>query len=389
MAKDNIELLLEGGEEDRGWIDFRRRPPETYISHFAEKLDAFVDLTTNRRGFSRAKRDYLLSEAMTRSDFPLLLGTVLDRSLIARYRVQAPDWRTYGRVGGVRDFRLADRFKIWGAESALERVNEKGEFRESALSEAKYSTQVFKYGRVVDFAWETLVNDDLGAFTAIPDRFARAAARLEWRVATSAFVASTGPHTGLFGAPIVDVDGVSVTNLGALPLTMDNLATTWTAFTKLVDAEGEPIDVIGVHLVVPPALWLKARQIIQSAFQQVATGETAATVYIPVNNIVGQLPITLHLNQYLPIIDTSANRDRTWYMFANPADGPAFEVTFLDGFQAPQIVMKASDKASAGGGTLSPFEGDFHSDNVKYRVRHIIGATRLDPRFAYAQVSPT
>jgi hypothetical protein len=60
---------------------------------------------------------------------------------------------------------------------------------------------------------------------------------------------------------------------------------------------------------------------------------------------------------------------------------------FLRGYEAPEIVMKASDKITAGGGQLSPFSGDFDTDDIKYRVRAVMGGSRLDPRFAYAQVS--
>jgi len=61
---------------------------------------------------------------------------------------------------------------------------------------------------------------------------------------------------------------------------------------------------------------------------------------------------------------------------------------FLTGHEAPEIVMKASDKVTPSGAPLSAFSGDFATDNVFYRVRHVLGGTQLDPRFAYAQVGP-
>ena len=45
--------------------------------------------------------------------------------------------------------------------------------------------------------------------------------------------------------------------------------------------------------------------------------------------------------------------------------------------------MKASDKVTLGGGAINPLSGDFASDNVFYRVRHVFGVTKLDWRATY------
>jgi hypothetical protein len=58
----------------------------------------------------------------------------------------------------------------------------------------------------------------------------------------------------------------------------------------------------------------------------------------------------------------------------------------LAGHEAPEVCMKASDKISMGGGAISPFEGDFDTDDIKYRVRVVHGGWQLDPRYCYAQV---
>jgi hypothetical protein len=59
---------------------------------------------------------------------------------------------------------------------------------------------------------------------------------------------------------------------------------------------------------------------------------------------------------------------------------------YLLGHETPEICMKASDKVSVTGSPLSPFSGDFATDNIFYRVRIVCGGTQLDPRMTYAQV---
>ncbi len=94
------------------------------------------------------------------------------------------------------------------------------------------------------------------------------------------------------------------------------------------------------------------------------------------------------MNPLLPVIDVSANRWMTCYLFADPSDGVAIQLDQLRGYEAPEICMKASDKVMPGGGAeMSPFSGDFATDNIFYRVRDVHGGTRVDRRFCYAQVS--
>jgi hypothetical protein len=207
---------------------------------------------------------------------------------------------------------------------------------------------------------------------------------------TDLFVSAAGPDVGLFGAPIAAPTtpaGANVTNLGALPLSIVNLETTLGLMATQVDANGRPLGIRGAHLVVPPTLEMRARQILTSAYVS-WTNVVAAVVEMPTANVMSQLGIQLHVNPMIPVIDTSGNRWMTWYVFADPAEGKAMQMDFRRGYEDPEICMKASDKVAVGGaGPLSPFSGDFATDNIFYRVRDVHGGARLDPRFCYAQVS--
>jgi len=94
--------------------------------------------------------------------------------------------------------------------------------------------------------------------------------------------------------------------------------------------------------------------------------------------------LQLHIDPYLPIVDTTKG-NATWYVFADPSQGAAMEYAYLRGHETPEICMKNSDKVTAAGGGLSPFSGDFATDDILYRVRDVFGSGQLDPRFAYAQ----
>jgi hypothetical protein len=57
-------------------------------------------------------------------------------------------------------------------------------------------------------------------------------------------------------------------------------------------------------------------------------------------------------------------------------------MNFLAGHESPEVVMKSPNKITLGGGLNNPTEGDFESDSMQWRVRHILGGTQVDPRYA-------
>ncbi|MBN1629632.1 MAG: Mu-like prophage major head subunit gpT family protein [Thermoleophilia bacterium] len=374
------------------WAGYK---PVSAVPLSEAKIKTTLDLLTNARKVPTHRWRYELQEAITTSDFPQLFGQVLDRQLLGRYRAVTPEWRSYLPTGTLPDFRVVQLHKVQGNDTRLDRVAEKGEYPLAPMAEASYNRQVFKYGRQFDVSWESLINDALGAMSDIEERFAEAALLSEAWQATGLYCSAAGPNVGLFGAPIADVDGQNVTNQGVLPLSIQNLETTLALMAAQTDVNGRPLGIRGVHLVVTPAREMRARAILTSAFvQQVDTtggGTVAAQTYVPLPtaNVLPQVGLQLHVDPNLPIMDLTGNNNGTWYVFAQAQSNTAkaAQMDFLAGHTSPEICMKASNKVSSGGGVISPFEGDFETDDVFYRVRHCFGGCRLDPRYAYAQVS--
>ena len=350
------------------------------------KVAKLIDLLANKDRRPRNQHEYLLKEVITTSDFPTLFGVAIDREMLANWRANLGDWRAYTKVARLPNFNRHERHKVYGNDNLLPRVVEKGEYLVADVGTGAYYNQVRKYGRQFDISWESLINDSMGAFSDLAVRFATAAQRTVARTATGLYSSATGPNALLYGAPIADVDGQNVTNLGVLPLTIANLQTTLGLMAAQTDPNGEPISVRGVHLVVPTALEFQARSILTSALQQWTEVGAGGGIPVPTTNIVPQLGIQLHVDPYLSVVDVTAAGVTTWYVFAEPSQGAAIEMAFLSGYEDPEICMKASDKVALGSfAGMSPFSGDFATDNVFYRVRLVVGGTQLDPRYTYAQ----
>jgi hypothetical protein len=387
--KDFLEVMQEGEQ----LAEVRGRTSR--IEHFSEKLDKLVKLIINEKGYRLRMRNALLEEAATTSEFPLLFGTILDRQLLAKYQIAKPDWRTYIKVGTQADFRPQALHGVFGLQGGLNEVKPQSEYKQDAsMGEGRITVALAKYGRRWGMGWEIVINDDLGAFSDTAERLSNAAIRTEYREATKLIAAAAGGgHASLFGAPIAHpVDGKNVTNKfsgAATALSVTSLQDAVTKFRQFVDADGEPIMVEGFELVVPPALEITAMQILQSQLLLAAGGDGQANAKLqiqPNKNVLSAMSITLHVNPYLPIIDVSANKDKTWYLFAKLSSGAAAQMNFLRGHESPEIVMKNPNKLALSGGTTNPLEGDFESDSMEWRVRHILGGVQVDPRMAIVNV---
>jgi hypothetical protein len=338
-----------------------------YQARLAEAVTFIADVMAGRRPVSQ------LREAMTTSDFPYLFGDALDRQLLAAY--QAPlgpdyEWRDYCRIGTAPDFRTVKRFSLSGLTARLETVKEKGEYPLAALDETPYTYAVKKFGRLADVSWEAFVDDDLGAFKDIPNRFAQAAKNTEFYEFTNLWAA----NLTLFSA--------GHANLGHGVMSEANLIVGLGAMDAQTDPEGAPIMINKKYLVVPPQLQFAARKLVKSVTLVYAGGAGATPDSYPTINILALLNLEVRINPWLPLIDLT-HGTTGWYLFADKADGAAVEMGFLKGYEQPQIFMKSSNAQRVGGGEVTPFDGNFEDDDIWYKLRAVCGGTTLDYRYAY------
>ena len=378
-------LFEETIKEAAGYITNQERGVSIPKARIAEVADLIYNGVYRGETVAPHKREFLIREALTTADFPLLFGDVLDRQVLANYKAVDPVWKKFTRMSTNRDFKVSDRYAITGGDQQLARVAEKGEYLASNRTEAVFHLSLLKYGRQFDISWETLVNDDLGALKDTPNRFAMAAVRTEHRVLDTLWVHDTaGNHAAgnLYSAVAGEV------NLAVGLLTIANLEIGVSAMAAFRDANGEPIQNRAKYLVVPPALEYTGRQILTSA-TKVWSDNAAGPAAYPTNNVIAQQGLELIVDPYLPIIDLEKNPglgatgNTGWYLFADPKDIAAVEAAHMQGHERPELCMKASDKVTIGGGPINALSGDFATDNVFYRVRLVFGATKLDWRASY------
>lgn len=375
MVAERIFSRRDDGVRIRG----RRVDPnaEAFLSNLlAEAMD----------GSRRAR--YILEETMTTSDFPNLFGAILDRQVYGAYQLTPQTYANYVNVGQVRDFRTAERYVVNGGQGLLTTVKEMSPYPERSVSDAKYTIAAAKYGAKAAFSWESMINDDLNMLADMPTRLANAARNTEEWLATSLFVDASGPHASMFTSGNKNI----VTSNP--PLSISALQTAFTVLAAQTDADGNPIVITAVRLVVPPALQVVARNILNATQLQITDvaggGKPANTTASPVGEqrlIVDNWMrnnVGLDVNAFIPYIATTANGNASWFLFADVAGGqrPALTLAKLRGHEAPELFMRDPDAIRVGGGNVDPMQGSFDHDAIEYKLRHVLAGARIDAKMA-------
>jgi hypothetical protein len=320
-----------------------------------------------------------LQEAMTTSDFPYLFGDIIDRQMLASYQHMPVMWQSIAKRGRVRDFRTVDRFAVNGGEAVLSEVKETAEYPAASVSDARYQYQVKKYGKRLPFSWESFINDDLDALRDMPQRLANSARFSEERFVTDLFAGTTGPDGTFFAGGNNNI----VTSNPALSVA--GLTTAFTVLAAQVDTDGNPIYLGNVVLVVPPALKITANNILNATEILAADGggDGTGNNQLRVANWLKN-DVSVVVDPWLPIVSTT-NGNTSWYLFADPNVGrPAMEIGFLSGHETPELFMKSANATRVGGGAVDPMDGDFDTDSIDTKVRHVFGGVLLDPKSAVA-----
>lgn len=279
------------------------------------------------------------------SDFPLLLGNTVNRTLRDGYANAPQTWRPLGRQTTVPDFRAVTRAAL-GDIAALEEVKEHGEYKYGTLSEDGAPIKVAKFGKIIALTWETIVNDDLGALTRIPAALGAAAAATESNVVWALLLGNPNftDGTAFFHAS----HGNLAASGGAI--NTNTLAAARAAMRKQKSKAGEFLNLAPEYLVVGPDKELEAFQFTSSN-------------YVPAKNA----DINDVRNASLTVIVDARITGNQWYLYAAPGSIDTFEYAYLEGEQ----------------GVFTETREGFEVDGMEIKARLVFGAANIDYRGAY------
>ncbi|MCP4747985.1 MAG: hypothetical protein GY874_17885 [Desulfobacteraceae bacterium] len=290
----------------------------------------------------------MIGRALTSTDFPLLLANTVNKSLQQGWEEAEETWRTWCGTGSVSDFKKHSRPRLSEAAD-LDLMPEKMPYKYGERSEEQEEYQIATYGKMEAITRQTIINDDLGAFTDIPRSHGEAASRKVGDVAWAALLdnALMGDGRALFHAKH---NNLNQKKQG--PVGVEILGNTIAAMKQQKDMAGKRrLNIRPIFFVAPTALEGSCEVFFRSEkFDDDSASATRANPY------AGK-----YFNRiYEPRLDDFS--ETAWYLSA--ARGKTIKVFFLNGVQKPYVEQTKG----------------WSVDGVEYKVRIDVGAKAMDWR---------
>lgn len=304
----------------------------------------------SRAGVSvqRLSPSRLIERAMTTGDFPLILGDAMHKSVRQGYESEPSSHRAWVRPQSVVDFRDQKR-PILGSAPDLLPLLEAEEYKDGAMDEDSTSYKIAKFGRIITLTWETLVNDNLGAFQRVQPALGQAARRLEADTVYALFALNSGAGpTMQDGVALFHVDHGNIAASG--PVDAAALGAARTLLRKQKAVGGGYLALVPRFWIVPPEYETTA-EILLAAATRVKTATTEADR----PDWIARLELVVEPR--LPV--------GTHYLAADQGQIDTVELGLLEENMAGPIIEQ---------------EEEFRRDVANWKVRHVFGAKVLDWR---------
>lgn len=274
------------------------------------------------------------------SDFAVALQDLNNIILLNNYRTQKLIWNQFCATGSNGDFRENKRMR-GGSLGNISRLQENGEYKTKVIPDADFEkTQVSTWGEMINISRKMIVDDQFGYFTTLASSLGAAMARtIEVEVFKALFLNNGNGPNLVDGNPIFHSSHANITTAGGL--TVEKLNEAYVLMRKQMEKnKNDYIEVTPQVLLIDVARRGDALIYNSAEFNP----DTTNNRNIP-NKVRGL---------FGNIVDSPRMDDSAYYIFANPAEFPVLEVTYLNGQTEPMM----------------EYEIGFDVDGVRLKIRH-------------------
>lgn len=279
------------------------------------------------------------------SDFPHILADVAGKTLRAAYDDTPQTFRAWARRATLPDFKEVKRTQFGEAPQLIE-IPEGAEYTYGTIGEAREVYSLATYGRKFSITRQTLINDDLDAFSRVPMLYGRRARELE----------SDLVYAHLTSNPVMG-DGVALIhanhgNTGTGVINVANVGSGREAMRKQTGINGQRINVMPRTLLVPAALETDAEQFVATNLRPAQVGD--------INVFAGKLVAIAE-----PRLDDASTTE--WWLVGDPAAIDTLEYGYLEGEEGVAIENRIG----------------FDVDGLEIKARLDFGVKAIDHRGFY------
>ena len=293
----------------------------------------------------------ILRAAFATHNISNILAATYNKYLLNGFEAVESVWDQISLVRPLNDLKAITGVRLDGG-FVFDEVGGDGKLKSADAADATRTLQAKTYGRISSITRADIINDDLGALTAVPRRLGRGAALKFNSVFWTEFQVGATVNASYYQGATAGAGNA---------LAIGSVETAYGAYRSLNDPDGNPLGITPKILLVPVGLRITADKI-QTGNTLLASslGSTSGKVLEPQANV---------LAGKFNIVDSAyLTSSTTWWMCADPADLPTMEVGFLNGQRTP-IVEQA--------------EASFDTLGIDVRGYYDFGVSKAESRACY------
>jgi len=325
------------------------------------RCHSFVDIV--RAGLKMANveepvgREAMIRAAFSTVNLPGILSNAANKMLLDSYNAFPSVARVIARKLTARNFKDHTGYRSTN-EAGFREVGATGEIEHGTLAESSFTYAIKTFGRMFGVSRRDMINDDLGAFAAIPNQIGRSGATLVEETFWTLVLANA---SSFFGTGNDNYDSGSDTALDAA-----GLSRAVAMLMGQTDANGKPISVVPKWLVTSPSQKGQADRLYAAATLMTGGSNTSTSGALPAGNE--------HFGRYLPLVSAYINNasytgssDTLYYLWSDPNDVATAGIAFLNDQESPTVETEAADFSTLG---------------IQFRGYLDVGACLIDSRGA-------
>jgi hypothetical protein len=282
------------------------------------------------------------------SDFPLLLSNAAKTAMMKGYEEADETFQVWSTPGSLPDFKVNSTVDL-GSFPSLRQVAPGAQYKHVTVGERGESRVLASYGELFGINRQTIINDDIDAFSRIPRKMGRAAIRT---VGNLAYAVLTGNPAMADGVTLFHASHNNLQTAAAPSTAAIDLMRVAMGRQKDVGQDAGSLNIRMRHLIVPISLEGAAKVVRDSQVEVLST--TTKNNTVP-NSVAGTFEVVSDAR----LDDASAS---VYYGAADPAMHDTVVVDYLDGNRAPTLEQ----------------QNGWSIDGVEFKVRIDASAKALD-----------
>lgn len=286
-----------------------------------------ISCRSDLRGVLQAAFPQVQANAFSTISLPNILTAAANKFLVDGWNAVDDTWSRISTRKSVSNFQTHTSYSLTGGFN-YEQVGPSGELHHGTVGETSYTNKADTYGKMFAITRTDIINDDLGALTAMPKRLGRGAALKLNNVFWTAFLNNSSHFTSgnsnvsTGAGSALDTDGGAITGADIV-------------FMNQTDPDSEPLGITPKILLVPTTLKSTALQLIASENVKGSTDGGDRNIW--------RDRFQVESSPYMENSSYTGNSTAAWYILADPNDLSTIEVAFLNGREQPIVETADAD----------------------------------------------